>query len=341
MTAPRVLLRSVRTGKSRGFAGTFDLALDAGIHVLLGAPADGTLLLGPLVGGLVAPRTGQVLVAGIDPYRTPDLRRRIGVVLDIPAPPRVGTVRGWLDLAALGRSGSPTDSLTRLGLERFVDRSIRSLSRNEARAIELAIALGIPDPVALVLTEPRATMNGRIDFRTVADALAERAHRGACVMIATSSSADATELGGTVHLLDAGRISMSITDPAALTPGRAAELRVVLDDPRRLIDALSGDPAVTAIHWDAEQDRSLVTVRGDDIDRTALAVQRAVVSSAVAVRSISSVTPGLAEIRAAAAGFATAAYHAAYRSYAGAAGWSPPAAANAEPIAPAPPEEPR
>jgi hypothetical protein len=60
----------------------------------------------------------------------------------------------------------------------------------------------------------------------------------------------------------------------------------------------------------------VVTVRGANIDRTALAVARAAAMTGGKVRSIAPVAPGLDEVRAASAGLALAAYHAAYAAYA-------------------------
>jgi ABC-2 type transport system ATP-binding protein len=294
-----------------------DFWLGAGLHAVVGTPADGTLAIGKLVGGIEPSSTGQVIVAGRDPGRDPPLRARIGVTLDTPHLPSANLVRDLLaevDRLRGGRSASTV--LERFGLARWAERKVKGLSRRELRVLDLVIAASTRDPIAVVLTEPGADV-APMDRRSLREALAQAASAGACVLIVTASMNDAVELADTVHVLERGRIVrwVPVTDTAALVPGRGIELRVEVDLPRLLVSALADDPAVIGIDWDQHGHRSVLSIRGDDLDQLALAVARAATSAGANVTSIAPVAPGLEEVRAAASGLALAAYQAAYRAY--------------------------
>ena len=66
---------------------------------------------------------------------------------------------------------------------------------------------------------------------------------------------------------------------------------------------------------DEQRHRSLLSIRGPDLDSVALSLARAAVASGASVRSIAPIAPQLDEVRAAASGLALAAYQAAYQSY--------------------------
>jgi ABC-type multidrug transport system ATPase subunit len=292
-----------------------NVALEVGLQAVVGTPADGTLDLGLLASGFASPRSGVVRVAGGHPGRDPRLRARIGATLADPRLPSLARVK---DLFALvGGTGVPAEAvLERFGLGHWRDRPGSSLSRREKRALELVLALSVPSPVAVLLTEPAVDM-ADIDREAVTGALVAAADAGACVVVITASVSDAIEMAPRIHLIEAGRLVRSVpaSEPSALAPGRGVSLRIEADLTRVLAAALADDPAVTAVDWD-QTNRSILTVRGQDLDALALAVARAAISNGAAVRSIVPVAPQLAEVRAATAGLAWAAYQAAYQAWA-------------------------
>lgn len=321
--------RAVAPGPRRGGV-ALELALRPGLHALVGGPADGLFSIAPLAGGLVRPRSGRVLVDGHAPFSDAALRRRIGATSAAAALPAIGSVRALVAACARLR-GERADPLARIGVATLAERRIASLSNGEARAVDLALALATPRPLAIVVTEPFAGVAGA-DHAAIVRALAEAADDGACVVVATASVADAIDVGGALHLLEAGRIvrSLAAADAQGLVPGRGLELRVATDSPRELAAALARDPAVVAVSWDAERAASVLTVRGDDPDAAAIAIARKAVEVRARIDAITPVAPGLEEVRAASAGLALAAHHAAYRAWNRA--WTPPApAAPAEP----------
>jgi ABC-2 type transport system ATP-binding protein len=294
-----------------------DFWLGPGLHALVGAPADGTLAIATLVGGIEPPAHGEVVVAGRAPSHHPDLRARIGVTLETPLLPPAKRVRDLLGrVDALRGSPGAAEALAQFGLGHWADRRMAELSRRDLRALDLLIAVSTPDPVALALTEPGVDVSP-LDRSMLRAALAGAADRGACVIVATASMADAVELCRTIHVLERGNIVrwVPVDEAGALSPGRSVALRVEVDLPRLLVAALADDPDVVGIDWDQQDHRGTLSVRGDHLDQLALAVARAAGTAGASIRSIAPVAPGLDEVRAAASGLALAAYHAAYRSY--------------------------
>jgi ABC-2 type transport system ATP-binding protein len=299
---------------------SLDFTLGPGVHALVGRPEDGTISVAKLVGGIETAVVGRVIVAGRDPGRDPSLRAHIGVTLDPPRVPPVGRVRDYLEGVSAVR-GTPCDwgrALADFGLSHWSERKLSKLTRSEGRTLELVVAATTPEPFAIALTEPGADV-APFERRALRDALSRAAQNGACVMIATASTADAVELATTIQVLERGRITrwVPVDESGALVPGRGVALRVEVDLARLLVASLADDPAVTGLDWSPDGHHSVVSIRGDDLDQLALAVARAAVASGVNIRAITPAAPGLDEIRAASSGLALAAYHAAYQAYYG------------------------
>jgi ABC-2 type transport system ATP-binding protein len=316
--------RAIAAGASRSVIHpAVTLALGAGLQAIVGTAADGTFDIATLASGITARRGGAVKVCGRDPARDPRLRGRIGATFADPQLPSFARVEDLFDLVAPGGAGSES-MLARFGIGHWRRRRVASLERRERRAVELVLALSVPSPLAVVLTEPAIEI-GDVDQEAVKQALSGAAGAGACVIVLTSSVSDALEIAPRIHLIEAGRIVRSIPadETGALVPGRGVTLKVEADLPRLLAAQLADDPAVTGIDWD-QTERSIISVRGEDMDRLAAAVARAAISTGAAVRSIAPVAPGLDEVRAASAGLALAAYHAAYQAWAHAGRAAPP-----------------
>lgn len=313
MSFPRLVFQRALPPEPRRGAVPFLFSLSPGLHTFLGSPANGTVAIAKLAAGMVRPRSGRVALDGREPYGDPELRARIGATAWEAMLPERGKVEAFLEACEHVRKAPVGEMLEHLGLGSLRERRLEALSADERRAIDLAIALATPDPVALILTEPFANTAGA-HRAVVLDALLRAAHGGACVVVTTASVADAVEVGGQIHLLEAGRIARTIDalDAIAL-PGREVELRILSDDPRTLAGALTCEEAISSVAWDAERGPSLVSVRGPHLDRVALAIASAARATSVRIHSIAPVAPSLDEVRAASSGLVLAAYHAAYR----------------------------
>ena len=318
MSSPAVALHRALPKRARlSNLPPIDFSLGAGAHALVGTPADGTLIVASLLGGLEASASGRVTVAGRDPARDPALRAKLGVTLDTPCLPpgrRVADVLRAVD--NLRGDESAGRALTTFGLSHLGDRTWASLVRADRRALDLVVAASTKDPIALVLTEPCADVTA-LDRQRLAETLRHAALAGACVIVITACMSDAVELADTIHIFEQGRIArwVPVDETGMLVPGRSVELRVEADLPRLLVGALADSPAVSGIDWTQEGRGAVLAIRGENLDELALALAGAATEAGVSVRSIAPVAPGLDEVRAASSGLALAARQAAYQAY--------------------------
>ncbi|WP_437817940.1 ABC transporter ATP-binding protein [Sorangium sp. So ce1078] len=356
---PIAVLEGVRARDSAGEAGRprgslfgAAAALGPGVHAVLGAPEDGTLALAEVLAGRAAPLAGRVLVAGRDPFRSAATRARIGVLAIAPELPDGASVASSMSVALRAR-GAPASGaaalLEPLGVAPLLARRSASLSFAEARAIELSLALGVPQPLLLCLVEPFADV-AVPSPAPIRERLRALAAGGACVVLITSSIVDASAVADRIHVLDRGVIARTepgdgerLTGaPSATAPGRSeVELHVLVherapDAPgaRALAAALARSPAVRAGAWEQGpvEASSMLRVRAADREAAALAILDAAALEDVALIAISSPAPSLHDVRA-----ATALHLAAVRP---ARPFGAPVDAGAAPLPGAPPQGP-
>ncbi|WP_437970367.1 ABC transporter ATP-binding protein [Sorangium sp. So ce260] len=358
---PIAVLEGVRARDSAGEAGRprgslfgAGAALGPGVHAVLGAPEDGTLALAEVLAGRAAPLAGRVLVAGRDPFRSAATRARIGVLSIAPELPDGASVASSMSVALRAR-GAPASGaaalLEPLGVAPLLARRSASLSFAEARAIELSLALGVPQPLLLCLVEPFADV-AVPSSAPVRERLRALAAGGACVVLITSSTVDASALADRIHVLDRGVFARTepgdgerLTGaPSAAAPGAGRseiELHVLVherapDAPgvRALAAALARSPAVRAGAWEQGpvEASSMLRVRAADREAAALAILDAAALEDVTLIAISSPAPSLHDVRA-----ATALHLAAVRP---ARPFGAPVGASAAPLHGAPPQGP-
>lgn len=173
-----------------------DLTVDAGEMVLLLGPSgSGKTTLLSMVGGLLRPTRGSVLIAGRALAGTPsDLARlRLGTIgfvfqtfnllpgfsaiENVALPLRLMGVPGRI---AKGRAG---DLLEALGLGGRLSASPRTLSGGEKQRVSLARAL-VADPLLLLADEPTASLDTRTG-REAMEVLSSSARQGrqACLVV--------------------------------------------------------------------------------------------------------------------------------------------------------------
>lgn len=328
--APIVVLEGVRArdrageaGRSRG--GLFGAAavFGRGAHAVLGAPEDGTLALAELLAGRAAPLAGRVLVAGRDPFRSAATRARIGVLPLAPELPDGDSVASSIGVALRAR-GEPAERAAALlepfGLAPLLARRRASLSFAEARAIELALALTTPAPLLICAVEPFAEVAVPSPAQ-VRERLRALSAGGACVVVITSSTADARALAEHIHVLDRGAIVRTEPGdgerlahaPRTAAPGageREVEMLVHLHErapgapgARAIAAALARSPAVRAGAWEQGPvgASSTVRIRTADKDAAALAILDAAAREDVEIAAIASPAPSMHDVRAATA----------------------------------------
>lgn len=284
------------------------IRLTTGLHVVLGADADGTASLVELCAGVRSPRRGAVLLDGEPPSSSPRLRRRIASLLPTEEAPVHDDLLQWLGALAELRGFSTERALSLLAFQLAPKRAGASLSSVERRQLALAVALAQPDPPLVTLHEPLAAAGALGRARVVAR-IQELASQ-ATVLVTTLAVADAQQLGGVLYVMERGVLVRQPEHawPAALTPGLDARLFIEADAPRELLARLARDPEVGEARYDGAQS---IELRGPDLERLALAVSRAAVDAASHVRSLHSIAPDLEAVHGASAGLAHAAYRAA------------------------------
>lgn len=259
-----------------------DLKLDAGIQGVLAEPGSGGADLVALSVGWDRPQSGRVRVDGADPFRRPDVRRRIASLLADERIPEAPTVAGAAArvFSARGDDRAMAPLFENMGLFGFLERRSASLSARETRKLALALALIHPRPVLLSLHEPLAV---GLHPELVLLTLREHAARGAIVLAVTSSRRDAELLSGRVRVLQRGRFLGELAPPG-LPP--ALPTVVGTSDPRSLSAAIASEPAVSSVVWDEEGRAGQIAVYGSDRSQVALAILRAARSCGATIESI-------------------------------------------------------
>ncbi len=205
-------------GAVGGFTLEVELDVREGPLVVVGPNGAGKSTLLAMVLGLVRPTRGRIALAGeavFDSERGLDVpveQRRIGWVPQGAALFPHLDVRGNVTFAARS-AGLPRDeaaasverALVELHLARLASRRPATLSGGERQRVALARALA-SKPRALALDEPLASLD--VDARTeVRGLLATTLTRLAIpALVVTHDPVDARALGGTIAVLEAGRV---------------------------------------------------------------------------------------------------------------------------------------
>ena len=299
-------------GRARGVLIEASLFLGKGAHAVLGAPEDGTLALMDVVTGRRPPSRGRVLIEGREPSRSVLVRARIGSLTAEPELPPAPTVEASVSLCVRAR-GEPEGAVGKvfeaLDLGGLRKRSPRSLSYAEARAVDLALALTTPSAALVVLHEPLSEV-AVPSLGRVAERVRELCETGACVLVLTSSPADARALANEVFVLQKGLFLRRAEDGEALALEEGVELTAWVRGPedkgpgvRELAAALAEERAVKAVSWEAAPTSSAgsasVRVKASDVAEGALALTEAALRSGVEIEAIARSQPLLGEVRAA------------------------------------------
>jgi len=184
------------------------------VVAVLGANGAGKSTLCAVAAGLVAPSSGQVLLAGRDVTGEPPFRRaRAGLLL---APEARGVFPGLsvddnlaLRLRSVEQRRAVRERFPILG-ERH-DQLAGLLSGGEQQQLALAVALGDP-PAVFVADEPTLGL-APLAVESVMEALAELRDRGSAVVLVEEQAATGLRLADSVVMMELGRVAWS--GPAA------------------------------------------------------------------------------------------------------------------------------
>jgi ABC-2 type transport system ATP-binding protein len=270
-------------------------------HIDLQArPGEVTALVGPngagkttlllMLATLLAPDTGSIRIAGIDPVTAPrEVRATMGWMPDGFGTWDALTVREVLETVGAAYRLTPSAARTRTGellelvhLVDLADRPARVLSRGQKQRLGLARAL-VHHPSILLLDEPASGLDprSRIELR---DILRQLAAAGATLLVSSHILTELQEVADRAVVIARGRsvatqdLSSASSDPG--TPQRVSQWRITSLDPPRLMAALAhhgvvSHPLTDAVDVDVSGDVAaselLAVLIGDGIPITAFA----------------------------------------------------------------------
>lgn len=267
------------SGRPRPILANASFRLEKGLFSVLGTPLDGTSLLFSCLAGQTRIKRGAISIGG-----RPAEQGRLDVV-HVPLEPILPEslrVREVLALASEIR-GEPLVSLAPLGIASLAERRVSSLSRSEARAVSLSIAIG-SRATTLLIEEPLSQMEGA---RHVPELLHDRAQVSS-VVVSTASVRDAATLGGALAVMTKGFLS-------PIQGAVRHELRVVSKSAEALAAAIGDDDAVQGM---TVPNPTTLTLVGPDLRALAAAVNRAASDARIPVDLLEPAVASLEELRA-------------------------------------------
>jgi len=203
-----IRIRQLRKRFASGMAlDGIDLDLEIGESLILtGANGAGRSTLLAVLATLLRPTSGEVVIGGIDALKDPwSVRQKVSYLEQQPGfHPRL-TVGEHLAFVAASRDLAASHAEAVLeGTGLTAERPIRGLSPGLRQQLGLAAAL-LGEAPLLLLDEPFGSLDPQA-CRRFAEALGERRHRGATLVLACNDPDLAAELGDRLVGLDQGRL---------------------------------------------------------------------------------------------------------------------------------------
>lgn len=301
----RISLQAAALGKLN----RVDLELVPGRYVVLSNEPAPLRALVALLAGREPPRSGRVLLDGKEPAASPETRAQIAAVFEReslpPAPTALEAVA-----TALRLRGDSADTARQVlgdaGLSAHAETSPRHLDERETRSLALALSLSHPRAALLALHEPLTTSLPR---QAVLDALDRHTARGAVVLTTTTSTADATLLGGEWLCLELGQLRAAPGPAPRLGAGPWQQVLVEVSDAQSLAQLLHTSALGLATELGSEPHQLKVT--GPALDLTVGELVKLCRTHGIELWRVSAAVPPVEALLAARAGFARGAYEAA------------------------------
>jgi hypothetical protein len=212
-----------------------------------------------------------------------------------------------LALDARGDSaGDAARVLAEAGLAGLADTPTLALGARETRSIALALALAHERAELVALHEPLATS---VSKHFVLEALDRHTERGAIVLAATTSTADAMLLGGSWLCVELGRLRATAGVTPRLGVGPWQQVLVEVSDAQSLAQLLHASALGLSAEVGSEPRQLKVT--GPALDVTVRELIGLCRAHDIEVHRVSATVPPVEALLAARAGFARGAYEAA------------------------------
>lgn len=207
------------------------------VYALVGPNGAGKTTVIRLVSGLAFPTSGTVRLLGADPHQQPQVRRRLGAVVEAPAAfyPYL-TGRGNLELHARLVGNVPAsrigEVLDMMELGPSADRKVRVYSLGMRQRLGVAAAL-LSRPEVLILDEPASGMDP-LSLHLVHRVLQDAANQGTAVLLSTHHLDEVAAYCSRVAILEEGALidEVDLSDRRTRFRARVSDVhaaRVLLD----------------------------------------------------------------------------------------------------------------
>ena len=260
MTTPVVAVASVSKWYGQ-VIGLNDITVDVppGVTGLLGPNGAGKSTFLKLITGQLKPSKGSVQVLGAPAWDNPALFFRLGFCPEQDAFYERMTGLDWV--AALLRLNGLSDeaateaarhALDTVDLLDAADKKIGAYSKGMRQRVKLAQAVA-HDPELLVLDEPLSGMDP-IARRKVIRLIKSWAQSGKSVLVSSHILHEIEAMTSTILLINNGRILAegNIHTIRDLIDEHPHKVRIKASEPRRLAQALVGDPHVRSVQFEEE-----------------------------------------------------------------------------------------
>jgi len=216
------------------------LAIRAGeLVALLGPNGAGKTTAVKLLLGLASPSAGQVSVFGGNPAQ-PEVRMRIGAMLQVAKVPETLRVREHLDLfSSYYLNPMPMDEVVAAaGLEQIKDRRFGELSGGQRQRVLFALAIcGNPDIV--FLDEPTVGLDVEAR-RMLWEQIRKLVSRGKTILLTTHYLQEADALADRVIVINQGQIIAEGTPAEIKAQTSGKKIRCVSQLPIEVVRAFPG-----------------------------------------------------------------------------------------------------
>jgi ABC-2 type transport system ATP-binding protein len=212
------------------------------VYALVGPNGAGKTTIIRLVAGLAFPTSGEVYLAGDNPHEKPQVRRKLGAVVEAPAafyPYMTG--RGNLKLHAHLAGNVPKERidevLAMMELTDAADRKVGVYSLGMRQRLGVASAM-LTHPEVLILDEPASGMDP-LSLHLVHSVLREAAKNGTAVLLSTHHLDEVVAYCSRVAILEDGKLldEVNLLD-------RRDRYRAKVSDSHRAAQALKPQPYI-------------------------------------------------------------------------------------------------
>jgi len=226
----QIMIEAERLHKTFGhFVAVRDVSLRVkagGVLALLGPNGAGKTTTVRMLSGILVPTSGQARIAGLDVVtRAAEIRRRVGVLSELPGLYLRSTAREYLDffgsiygLSKADRQTRITDLMMQFEMSDVLDRRLNEFSKGMKQKLAL-IRTMLHDPEVLLLDEPTSAMDPQ-SARLVHDALLQlRDQHRRSIVLCTHNLVEAEMMADHIAIIRRGQI---------VAEGSPAELKAQL-----------------------------------------------------------------------------------------------------------------